>query len=80
MALWTDDRPEETNLMWYYAVYDGISMENRKDVKLYNAEDLLKEYTFVHGRDFLRHKDIRISRNSNMVLCLRATSRNAWPS
>lgn len=57
MALWTDDRPEETNLMWYYAVYDGISMENRKDVKLYDAEDLLKEYTFVHGRDFLRHKD-----------------------
>ncbi len=57
MALWTNDKPEDTNLMWYYAVYDGISMENRKDVKLYEAEDLLKEYTFVHGREFLRHKD-----------------------
>lgn len=57
MALWTDDRPEDTNLMWYYAVYDGISMENRKDVKLYDAVDLLKEYTFVHGMDFLKHKD-----------------------
>ncbi len=57
MALWTNDKPEDTNLMWYYAVYDGISMENRKDVKLYEVEDLLKEYTFVHGREFLKHKD-----------------------
>lgn len=57
MALWTDDKPEDTNLMWYYAVYDGISMENRKDVKLYDALDLLKEYTFVHGREFLKYKD-----------------------
>ncbi len=57
MALWTNDKPEDTNLMWYYAVYDGLSMENRKDVKLYEAEELLKEYTFVHGREFLRHKD-----------------------
>lgn len=57
MALWTDDRPEDTNLMWYYAVYDGISMENRKDVKLYDAVDLLKEYTFVHGMKFLKYKD-----------------------
>lgn len=57
MALWTNDKPEETNLMWYYAVYDGISMENRKDVKLYDAVDLLKEYTFVHGKDFLKYKD-----------------------
>ncbi len=57
MALWTNDKPEETNLMWYYAVYDGISLENRKDVKLYDALDLLKEYTFVHGREFLKYKD-----------------------
>lgn len=57
MALWTNDKPEDTNLMWYYAVYDGISMENRKDVKLYDAIDLLKEYTFVHGMKFLKHKD-----------------------
>lgn len=57
MALWTDDKPEDTNLMWYYAVYDGISMENRKDVKLYDAIDLLKEYTFVHGMGFLKYKD-----------------------
>lgn len=57
MALWTNDKPEETNLMWYYAVYNGVSMENRKDVKLYEVEDLLKEYTFVHGREFLKHKD-----------------------
>lgn len=57
MALWTNDKPEDTNLMWYYAVYDGLSMENRKDVKLYDAVDLLKEYTFVHGMAFLRHKD-----------------------
>lgn len=57
MALWTNDKPEETNLMWYYAVYDGLSMKNRKDVKLYGAEDLLKEYTFVHGREFLKYKD-----------------------
>ncbi len=57
MALWTNDKPQETNLMWYYAVYDGISMENRKDVKLYDAVDLLKEYTFVHGREFLKYKD-----------------------
>ena len=57
MALWTNDKPEETNLMWYYAVYDGVSMENRKDVKLYDVEDLLKEYTFVHGREFLKYKD-----------------------
>lgn len=57
MALWTNDKPEDTNLMWYYAVYDGVSMENRKDVKLYDALDLLKEYTFVHGMKFLKHKD-----------------------
>lgn len=57
MALWTDDKPEDTNLMWYYAVYDGISMENRKDVKLYDAIGLLKEYTFVHGMAFLKYKD-----------------------
>ncbi len=57
MALWTNDKPEDTNLMWYYAVYDGVSMENRKDVKLYDALDLLKEYTFVHGMKFLRYKD-----------------------
>lgn len=57
MAIWTDDKPEETNLMWYYAVYDGVSMENRKDVKLYDAVDLLKEYTVVHGREFLKYKD-----------------------
>lgn len=64
MALWTDDKPEETNLMWYYAVYDGVSMENRKDVKLYDAEALLKEYTFVHGREFLRHKDNLVAKTS----------------
>lgn len=63
MALWTNDKPEDTNLMWYYAVYDGLSMENRKDVKLYGAEDLLKEYTFVHGREFLKYKD-------NLVACI----------
>lgn len=57
MALWTNDKPEDTNLMWYYAVYNGVSMENRKDVKLYDALDLLKEYTFVHGMEFLKHKD-----------------------
>ncbi len=57
IALWTDDKPDDTNLMWYYAVYDGISMENRKDVKLYDAIDLLKEYTFVHGMGFLKYKD-----------------------
>lgn len=57
MALWTNDKPEDTNLMWYYAVYNGISLENRKDVKLYDALDLLKEYTFVHGMEFLKHKD-----------------------
>lgn len=57
MALWTNDKPEETNLMWYYAVYNGVSMKNRKDVKLYDALDLLKEYTFVHGMDFLKRKD-----------------------
>lgn len=57
MALWTNDKPEDTNLMWYYAVYNGVSMENRKDVKLYDALDLLKEYTFVHGMKFLKHKD-----------------------
>lgn len=57
MALWTNDKPEDTNLMWYYAVYNGVSMENRKDVKLYNALDLLKEYTFVHGMEFLKYKD-----------------------
>ncbi len=62
MALWTDDKPEETNLMWYYAVYDGVSMENRKDVKLYDAVDLLKEYTFVHGREFLKYKDNLIAK------------------
>ena len=32
-------------------------MENRKDVKLYDVIDLLKEYTFVHGMKFLKHKD-----------------------
>ena len=57
MALWTNDKPEDTNLMWYYAVYNGVSMKNRKDVKLYDALDLLKEYTFVHGMEFLKHKD-----------------------
>lgn len=57
MALWTDDKPEDTNLMWYYAVYNGVSMGNRKDIKLYDALELLKEYTFVHGMEFLKHKD-----------------------
>lgn len=57
MALWTNDKPEDTNLMWYYAVYNGVSMGNRKDIKLYDALDLLKEYTFVHGMEFLKHKD-----------------------
>lgn len=57
MALWTNDKPEDTNLMWYYAVYNGVSMGNRKDIKLYDALELLKEYTFVHGMEFLKHKD-----------------------
>lgn len=57
MALWTDDKPEDTNLMWYYAVYEGLSMENRKYVKIYDAVKLLKEYTFHHGREFLKYKN-----------------------
>ena len=57
MALWTNDKPQDTNLMWYYAVYEGLSMKNRKYVKLYDAVKLLKEYTFVHGREFLKYKD-----------------------
>ncbi|MCI8308301.1 MAG: ABC transporter ATP-binding protein [Lachnospiraceae bacterium] len=57
MALWTDDKPEDTNLMWYYAVYEGVSMENRKYVKIYDAVKLLKEYTFNHGREFLKYKN-----------------------
>ncbi len=57
MALWTDDKPEDTNLMWYYAVYEGVTMENRKYVKIYDAAKLLKEYTFNHGREFLKYKN-----------------------
>ncbi len=57
MQKWPKNEPEKINLMWYFAIYDGITPENRKDVKLYNAKALLKEYVIEHGKDFLKEKE-----------------------
>lgn len=64
MQKWPKNEPEKINLMWYFAIFDGITPENRKDVKLYNAKSLLKEYVIEHGKDFLKEKEEEMARES----------------
>ncbi len=51
MQRWPKNEPEKINLMWFFVIFNGITPENRKDVKLYNAKPLLEEYMIEHGKD-----------------------------
>lgn len=50
--------------MWYFALYDGISPQNRKDIKLYNVRKLMEEYVLEHGKEFLKSKRDKVSKTS----------------
>lgn len=64
MLRWPRNEPEKISLMWYFAWYNGITPENRKDVKLYNMRELLKEYVVEHGKEFLKEKENDMARES----------------
>lgn len=64
MQRWPKNQPEKINLMWYFAIYNGITPENRKDVKLYQAKPLLKQYVVEHGKEFIKQKEEDMARES----------------
>lgn len=64
MQRWPKNEPEKINMMWYFAIYNGITPENRKDVKLYDAKSLLKEYVIEHGKEYLKQKEEDLANES----------------
>ncbi len=64
MQRWPKNEPEKINLMWFFVIFNGITPENRKDVKLYNAKPLLEEYMIEHGKEFLKQKETDMARES----------------
>lgn len=64
MQQWPENEPEKINLMWYFAFYDGLTPQNRKDIKLYDAKSLLEEYVIEHGKEFLKDKEEQMARES----------------
>lgn len=64
MQRWPRNEPEKINLMWYFAIYNGITPENRKDVKLYHVKPLLKEYVIEHGKEYLKEKEQDMAKES----------------
>ncbi len=64
MLRWPRNEPEKVSLMWYFAWYNGITPENRKDVKLYHMRELLNEYVVEHGKEFLKEKENDMARES----------------
>lgn len=64
MQRWPKNEPEKVNLMWYFAIYNGITPENRKDVKLYHAKPLLKEYVIEHGKEYIKEKEQDMAKES----------------
>lgn len=64
MQRWPKNEPEKVSLLWYFAWYNGITPENRKDVKLYHVKPLLKEYVVEHGKEFLKEKEEDMAKES----------------
>ena len=64
MQRWPKNEPEKINLMWFFVIFNGITPENRKDVKLYNAKPLLEECMIEHGKEFLKQKETDMARES----------------
>lgn len=62
MQRWPKNEPEKINLMWYFALYGGVTPENRKDVKLYHARPLLEQYVVEHGKEFIKQKEEDMAR------------------
>lgn len=64
MLRWPKNEPEKVSLLWYFAWYNGITPENRKDVKLYHVKPLLERYVVEHGKEFLKEKEEDMAKGS----------------